>query len=143
MCAQVELQVIQQSCHALIPGLKTTYGYTPSQAAGIVFVTPFGLSMCLHTTQMAWKRNWWCLVFVLGFLSTIFPTPPPLLLPSSSVAIQIAKRKVARPPRPLGSPSKIIPLLLGTPKGAMKLATWLSESRFFEDTCPRRPLLST
>ncbi|EED12066.1 conserved hypothetical protein [Talaromyces stipitatus ATCC 10500] len=69
MRTQVELQAIQQNCHALIPGLTTAYGYTPSQAAGIAFVTLFGLSMCLHTTQMAWKRNWWCLVFVLGCLN--------------------------------------------------------------------------
>jgi ribonuclease HI len=56
---------------------------------------------------------------------------------------RIAKRKIARPPGPPGPPYEIIPFLLGTPKGAMKLATWISESRFFEDICPRRPLLST
>jgi ribonuclease HI len=56
---------------------------------------------------------------------------------------RIAKRKVAQPPGPPGPPSEIIPFLLGTPKGAIKLAAWFSESRFFEDICPRRPLLST
>jgi hypothetical protein len=49
---------------------------------------------------------------------------------------RIAKR---RRPRPSGPPSEIIPYLLGTPKGAVKLAAWLSETRFFEDICPRNP----
>lgn len=53
---------------------------------------------------------------------------------------RIAKRKAARPPGPL---SEVIPFLLGTPKGAIKLAAWFSETRFFEDICPRRPRLST
>ncbi|KAF7139722.1 hypothetical protein CNMCM5793_007559 [Aspergillus hiratsukae] len=56
---------------------------------------------------------------------------------------RIAKR---RAPRPAGPPSEIIPFLLGTKKGAIRLASWLTETRFFEDICPRqhasrRPLL--
>jgi hypothetical protein len=42
-------------------------------------------------------------------------------------------------PRPPGPPPTAIPYLLGTPKGAVKLAAWLSETRFFEDICPRHP----
>ncbi|EED18627.1 conserved hypothetical protein [Talaromyces stipitatus ATCC 10500] len=33
--------------------------------------------------------------------------------------------------------------LLCTAKGTRKLASWLAETRFFEDICPRQPLLST
>ena len=50
---------------------------------------------------------------------------------------RIAKR---RSPRPPGRPSETIPYLLGTPKGTAKLAVWLTETRFFEDICPRHPL---
>ncbi|EED20549.1 conserved hypothetical protein [Talaromyces stipitatus ATCC 10500] len=52
----------------------------------------------------------------------------------------IAKRRAPRPP---GPPSEVISFLLGTAKGAQKLATWLAETHFFEDICPRQPLLST
>jgi hypothetical protein len=48
----------------------------------------------------------------------------------------IAKRRM---PRPLGPPSETIPYLLGTPKGAAKLAAWLSEIRFYEDIFTRYP----
>jgi len=48
----------------------------------------------------------------------------------------IAKKKGPRLP---GHPSATFQSLIGTPKGAFSLATWLSETRFFEDICPRRP----
>jgi ribonuclease HI len=51
---------------------------------------------------------------------------------------RVAKRRL---PRPSGPPSETIPFLLGTPKGAAKLAAWLTETRFFDDICPSRPLL--
>ncbi|EED11972.1 conserved hypothetical protein [Talaromyces stipitatus ATCC 10500] len=51
----------------------------------------------------------------------------------------IAKRRAPWPP---GPPSEVISFLLGTAKGAQKLATWLAETYFFEDICPRQPLLS-
>ncbi|EED16622.1 conserved hypothetical protein [Talaromyces stipitatus ATCC 10500] len=50
------------------------------------------------------------------------------------------KRRASRPPRP---PSEVISFLLGTAKGAQRLATWLAETHFFEDICPRQPPLST
>lgn len=50
---------------------------------------------------------------------------------------RIVKRRL---PRPLGPPSETIPFLLGTPKGAAMLVAWLSQTRFFDDICPRRPL---
>ncbi|EED15698.1 reverse transcriptase, putative [Talaromyces stipitatus ATCC 10500] len=52
----------------------------------------------------------------------------------------IAKRRAPRPP---GPPSEVISFLLGTAKGAQKLASWLAETHFYEDICPRQPLLST
>src|SRR4051795_11119876 len=60
--------------------------------------------------------------------------------PIHFIFCQIAKRKAPRFP---GQPSEVIPFLLGTPKGAIRLANWLTETRFFEDICPRRPPLST
>jgi ribonuclease HI/endonuclease/exonuclease/phosphatase family metal-dependent hydrolase len=48
----------------------------------------------------------------------------------------IAKRRARRPP---GPPSEVIPYLLGSVKGARRLASWLAETRFFEDICPRQP----
>ncbi|KAL2014299.1 hypothetical protein VTN00DRAFT_1824 [Thermoascus crustaceus] len=56
------------TCHALVPGVKTSYGYKPSVAAGIIFCALFGLSMIAHTVQLVWKRNWWCVVFSIGCL---------------------------------------------------------------------------
>jgi hypothetical protein len=37
---------------------------------------------------------------------------------------------------------EIIPFLLGTEKGAARLAAWLTEARYFEDICPHHPLPS-
>jgi hypothetical protein len=53
---------------------------------------------------------------------------------------QKAKR---RSPRPPGAPSRVLPALLGTPKGATKLAAWLTKTGFFEDICPRNPPLTS
>jgi ribonuclease HI len=60
--------------------------------------------------------------------------------PIHFIFCRIAKRKAPRFP---GHLSEVIPFLLGTPEGAIRLAAWFSETRFFEDICPRRPLLST
>ena len=49
----------------------------------------------------------------------------------------IAKRKARRP---LGPPSQVITYLLGSVKGAQKLGTWLAETQFYTDICPRQPL---
>jgi hypothetical protein len=49
----------------------------------------------------------------------------------------IAKKRL---PLPLGLPFKIIPYLLGTLKGAAKLATRRYKTHFFEDICTRYPL---
>ncbi|EED11421.1 conserved hypothetical protein [Talaromyces stipitatus ATCC 10500] len=52
----------------------------------------------------------------------------------------IAKRRAPRPP---GPPSEVISFLLGTAKGAQKLATWLAETHFFEDICGSLQLANT
>ncbi|KAL4896994.1 RTA1 like protein-domain-containing protein [Aspergillus ambiguus] len=64
-------QQLQSSCHPLIDGLDTAYGYQPSQAAGIVFLVLFGLSMIAHTIQFTWSKTWWCAVFSVGCLTEI------------------------------------------------------------------------
>jgi len=48
-----------------------------------------------------------------------------------------AKRRSLRFP---GSPSLALPYLLGTPKGAIELADWLSKTSFFKDICLRQLL---
>jgi hypothetical protein len=50
---------------------------------------------------------------------------------------RLAKRRAPRPP---GAPSIVLPTLLGTPKGVVKLGAWLAKTRFFEDICPRHAL---
>ena len=75
MSSDYELkQQLQSSCHSLVDGIDTAYGYKPSLAAGIVFCVLFGLSMLLHTAQFVWKRTWWCAVFSVGCLSMSLPT---------------------------------------------------------------------
>ncbi|KAG2412267.1 hypothetical protein HFD88_009824 [Aspergillus terreus] len=62
---------LRSSCHALIDGIGTPYGYQPSEAAGIAFLVLFGLSMIVHTVQFAWSKTWWCAVFSIGCLTEI------------------------------------------------------------------------
>ncbi|EAW13698.1 RTA1 domain-containing protein [Aspergillus clavatus NRRL 1] len=64
-------EVLNSTCHPLIDGLETSYGYKPSLAAGIVFCVLFGLSMAVHTFQFAWSRQWWCCVFAIGCLTEV------------------------------------------------------------------------
>ena len=49
----------------------------------------------------------------------------------------VCRKAKRRSPRPPGSPSLALPYLLGTPKGAIELADWLSKTSFFKDICPR------
>ncbi|KAE8306976.1 RTA1 like protein-domain-containing protein [Aspergillus transmontanensis] len=58
----------QDTCHAYVAGISTSYGYVPSLPAASAFVAFFGLSMLLHTAQMIWFRTWWCAVFSIGCL---------------------------------------------------------------------------
>ncbi|KAL4951640.1 RTA1 like protein-domain-containing protein [Aspergillus filifer] len=59
------------TCQAYVEGSSTSYGYVPSFAAGVAFVTLFGFSMVAHTAQMALLRSWWCAVFAIGCLVEI------------------------------------------------------------------------
>ncbi|EKG16392.1 Ribosome biogenesis protein Alb1 [Macrophomina phaseolina MS6] len=56
-------------CLAQQPGLKNSYGYVPSEAAGITFISLFGVSTLIHLGQSAWTRQWWTLLFALGGLN--------------------------------------------------------------------------
>jgi hypothetical protein len=47
---------------------------------------------------------------------------------------RIAKRRAHRPQ---GPPSEVIPFLLGSARGATRLATWLARTGFYTDICPR------
>lgn len=58
----------QDTCHAYVEGVSTSYGYVPSSAAAAAFVAFFSLSMLLHAGQMMIYRTWWCVVFSIGCL---------------------------------------------------------------------------
>ncbi|KAJ5103076.1 RTA1-domain-containing protein [Penicillium argentinense] len=57
---------LKLGCHAYHDGFSTSYGYVPSEAAGMVFCALFGLSIVAHVIQFSWKRTWWCSVFAIG-----------------------------------------------------------------------------
>lgn len=57
------------SCVAPIPGIVGSYGYNPSEAAGITFCALFGVSMVLHLYTTIRYRVWWQSVFAIGALS--------------------------------------------------------------------------
>lgn len=50
---------IQSGCYAYDPTIGTQYGYVPSLAAGITFVSLFGITLFLHIVQSTWSRQWW------------------------------------------------------------------------------------
>lgn len=50
---------LQSGCPAYDPTIDTQYGYVPSLAAGVIFVTLFGISLFLHIAQSTWYRSWW------------------------------------------------------------------------------------
>ena len=54
------------SCSSFDPTYPPNYGYTPSLAAGIVFIILFGSATTAHLAQTVISRRWWQLVFVLG-----------------------------------------------------------------------------
>ncbi|PYH87226.1 RTA1-domain-containing protein [Aspergillus uvarum CBS 121591] len=58
----------QDTCHAYVTGVETSYGYVPSLTAASCFVAFFGLSMLIHTAQVIYYRAWWCAVFSIGCL---------------------------------------------------------------------------
>ncbi|RAH66143.1 RTA1 domain-containing protein [Aspergillus aculeatinus CBS 121060] len=58
----------QDTCHAYVAGVETSYGYVPSLTAASWFVAFFGLSMLIHTAQVIYYRAWGCAVFSIGCL---------------------------------------------------------------------------
>ncbi|RAK96468.1 RTA1 domain-containing protein [Aspergillus ibericus CBS 121593] len=57
---------LYEGCKAYQSSVSTSYGYIPSEAAGIAFCVLFGLSMMVHVIQFCWKRTWWCSLFSIG-----------------------------------------------------------------------------
>ena len=57
---------LQNGCYAYDPTIGTSYGYIPSLAAGVAFVTLFTVSMVLHIGQSVYKRVWW------GFVRSVY-----------------------------------------------------------------------
>ncbi|RFU33279.1 hypothetical protein B7463_g3073, partial [Scytalidium lignicola] len=47
-----------EGCHAIIPGLATSYGYIPSRAAGITFCVLFALTLIGHLFRSIQYRTW-------------------------------------------------------------------------------------
>ncbi|KAF4448820.1 hypothetical protein F53441_7812 [Fusarium austroafricanum] len=64
-------QDIHKNCHALVPGIPTSYGYVPATCACIVFCVLFGISTGAHVIQLIQYKAWWCSVFVVGGLVEI------------------------------------------------------------------------
>ncbi|KAF9629483.1 putative rta1 domain protein [Lasiodiplodia theobromae] len=62
---------LRTGCPAYIPGIETSYGYVPSEGAGIAFVVIFGVSSLLHLGQTIWSRQWWTILFAIGGLTEV------------------------------------------------------------------------
>ena len=56
---------LQTGCYAYDPAIETQYDYIPSLAAGITFLSLFGLSLMAHIVQATWTRTWWGYVSLL------------------------------------------------------------------------------
>ncbi|KAL9000883.1 MAG: hypothetical protein Q9169_000638 [Polycauliona sp. 2 TL-2023] len=54
------------SCSSFDPTTPPNYGYTPSLAAGIIFIVLFALATSAHLVQTLISRRWWQFVFVTG-----------------------------------------------------------------------------
>ncbi|KAL1618954.1 hypothetical protein SLS56_010325 [Neofusicoccum ribis] len=62
---------MRSGCVANNPDIDTSYGYVPSEAAGITFIALFGVTTLLHLGQSIWSRQWWTLLFALGGLTEV------------------------------------------------------------------------
>ena len=51
--------LLQTRCYAYDPTIETQYDYVPSRAAGIIFLSLFGISLLSHIVQATWSRTWW------------------------------------------------------------------------------------
>ena len=61
----------QYGCYPIDPAVATSYDYTPSLAASIVFVSLFGLSLAFHSGLAAYTKMWWGLVSLSYHLSEL------------------------------------------------------------------------
>lgn len=52
-----DLTDLTKGCHALIPGVETSYGYEPSLPAGVVFSVVFFLSLGGHVFRSVQYRK--------------------------------------------------------------------------------------
>jgi len=62
---------LRTGCHAPIDGILPTYGYFPSEAAGITFVILFSISTIAHIFQSVKSRQFWYLTFAIGGVSEL------------------------------------------------------------------------
>jgi hypothetical protein len=58
-------------CFPFDPHNRNLYEYSPSLAAGIVFVVLFFFTTTAHFVQSIWTRRWWMLVFAIGALTEL------------------------------------------------------------------------
>ncbi|KAL1646065.1 hypothetical protein SLS58_003485 [Diplodia intermedia] len=70
----MDSESLRTGCPAYIPGYETSYGYVPSEAAGIAFVVIFGISSLLHLGQTIWSKQWWTILFAIGGVRPTFWT---------------------------------------------------------------------
>lgn len=77
---------IKKGCHAYQPDIRTSYGYVPSLAAGIVFCILFAVPLFYHTFQSIRLRATVSILLALGALSKSVPGFRPVILPIKSVS---------------------------------------------------------
>ncbi|EWC48745.1 hypothetical protein DRE_00050 [Drechslerella stenobrocha 248] len=66
-----EYYALRTGCHDPIPGIGASYGYFPSQSAGIVFLVLFSLSTIGHIYASVKGKNLWYLVFAIGTVAEL------------------------------------------------------------------------
>ncbi|KAL9586083.1 MAG: hypothetical protein Q9212_001121, partial [Teloschistes hypoglaucus] len=64
-------RITPPDCSPFDPTNPPNYGYTPSLAAGIAFITLFGTLTTAHLALTIVSRRWWQLLFVLGGLGEL------------------------------------------------------------------------
>lgn len=70
------LAIGNAACYPYTPGIRPTYGYFPSEAAGIIFCVLFGIPLLYHTFQSIRLRAATAILLALGALSKSPLLPP-------------------------------------------------------------------